>query len=120
MTMGKLILAVVMVVALVSARASASAPTGAVTLRGLVMLKYTNRSGMFENFRLQVGTRGYTVVTNFYDGRRPLTHVVNLRGREVPVQFIQVANFVTVTGVLRRAKLFGLPVLRASTVLVPT
>ena len=47
-------------------------PVGQPTLHGLVMAKFTNSSGLFEDFLLQVDGVDYYVKTNFYDGTRPL------------------------------------------------
>ena len=58
-----------------------------VKVTGQVMLIFAS-----GNFRLSTGTRAYRIVM------RPTTSVINLRGREVPRQFIQVANKVTVWG----------------------
>ena len=71
---------------------------------------------MFEGFQLLSGRVRYTVVTNFYDGRRPLTRVINLVCKEAPVQFIQVANVVRVVG--RSSGTARRPILRASVVQV--
>jgi hypothetical protein len=62
-----------------------------IRITGQVMLIFAN-----GNFRLNNGRRNFTIIMT------RLTSVVNLRGREVPRQFIRVANKVTVTGVLRR------------------
>jgi hypothetical protein len=58
-----------------------------VKITGQVMLIYSNGS-----FRLNNRVKNFKVVM------RPTTSVINLNGREVPRQFIQVANKVTVTG----------------------
>ncbi len=79
----------------------ATAPV--IRFRGLVMLIRAN-----GNFKVSNGVRTYAVVMS------PTTRVINLRGREVPRQFIQVANWVTVTG--RRTG----TTIRATTVLIPT
>jgi hypothetical protein len=95
-----------------------SVPAGQALRSGVVMLKGTNRRGLFEGFQLLAGGVRYSVVTNFYDGRRPLTRVVNLVCKESPVQFIQVANVVRVVG--RLGGTVRRPVLRASVVQVLT
>jgi hypothetical protein len=59
------------------------------TITGLVMLIYSTGA-----FRLSDGKSQYTVDMTL------TTSVINLRGREVPRQFIQVAGSVTVTGSL--------------------
>jgi uncharacterized repeat protein (TIGR01451 family) len=95
-------------------------PAGQTTLNGLVMLKYTNSFGLFENFQLSVGAVTYTVLTNFYDGSAPLTTVIDLVCKQSPVQFVQVGNFVNVTGTIGSAPVFGstvaTPVIYASVV----
>jgi phosphate-selective porin len=58
-----------------------------ITLTGQVMLIYAN-----SGFLLSDGKTSYTV------DMAPTTSTINLRGREVPRQFIQVAGSVTVTG----------------------
>ena len=62
--------------------------------------------GFLSSFRLAAGPI-YTVVMT------PTTSVINLRGRVVPFQFIQVANSVTVTGQLTGSTI------TATTILVP-
>jgi len=93
---------------------------GDTTVDGLVAAKFTNAQGLFENFQLQVGAVKYTVLTNFYDGSAPLTHVINLDCQTSPVQFIQSANFVNVSGTIGSEVLPGdttpTPVIRASVV----
>jgi len=81
-----------------NALASCASPAGERTQVGLVMSKSTNAAGLFENFAFSVGSVTYTVLTNFYDGSRPLSKVVNLDCKQSPVQFVQVANFVNLTG----------------------
>ena len=60
------------------------------------------------DFLLASGPITYTVVMS------PTTAVINVRGRQVPRQFISVAGSVEVTGTLDASKIF------AQTVLVPT
>ncbi|MGZ4335490.1 MAG: hypothetical protein ACXVRJ_14630 [Gaiellaceae bacterium] len=93
-------------------------PAGQQMRSGIVTLKGTNRSGLFEGFQLVANGVRYAVVTNFYDGRRPLTRVVNLACKQAPVQFIQVANVVRVVG--RAGGTNSRPVLRATVVQVLT
>ena len=93
-------------------------PAGQELRSGVVMLKGTTRGGLFEGFQLSANGRRYTVVTNFYDGRRPLTRVVNLACKQAPVQFIQVANIVRVIG--RPGGTIRRPLLLASVVQVLT
>ena len=73
-------------------------PAGETTLHGTVMEKYTNASGLFEDFLLQVGGVDYYVKTNFYDGTRPLTSILNLLCRAATTTFIQGGELVDVTG----------------------
>jgi hypothetical protein len=63
--------------------------TGQVTMTGYVMQIYAN-----GDFVLSDGSHTDTIAMTL------TTSVVNLRGREVPRQFIQVAGSVTVTGPL--------------------
>jgi uncharacterized repeat protein (TIGR01451 family) len=91
-------------------------PAGQSTLTGVVMAKYTDALGLFENFELQVSGVNYLVRTNFYDGSAPLTTVINLNCAQSPVQFVQVGNIVNVSGVVAD----GTPVLDASVVQVLT
>ena len=106
------------------APASCSPASGETTLVGLVMWKSTNSFNLFENFGFAVGATTYTVLTNFYDGSRPLTRVVNLDCQQSPVQFIQVGGFVNVSGKVGSEILPGAtsptPVIHASQVQVPT
>ncbi len=99
-------------------------PAGDTTVSGLVMQKYTNVFGLFENFQLQVSGVNYTVITNFYDGTAPLTRLINLDCKQSPVQFVSVANVVNVTGTITTAVLPGAtaasPVIYASVVQVLT
>ena len=95
-------------------------PAGQSTLTGLVTAKYSNSFGLFENFTLQVNGVNYYVRTNFYDGTAPLTTVINLSCKQSPVQFVQVANFVNVSGVVDGTLPDGTPVLVASFVQVLT
>ncbi|MGZ4414313.1 MAG: hypothetical protein ACXVRZ_08100 [Gaiellaceae bacterium] len=91
-------------------------------LYGLVMWKGTDRNGMFQNFQFMANGVSYTVITNFYDGRAPLTRVINLACKQSPVQFIQVANFLYVTGRVGSAIIGSKrrPVIHASLVQVLT
>jgi hypothetical protein len=88
------------------------------------MSKGTNTSGLFENFGFSAGGVTYTVVTNFYDGTRPLSAVVNLDCKQSSVQLVQVANFVNVTGTVGNEILPGssvpTPVIHTSVVQVFT
>ena len=73
-------------------------PASQTTLHGIVMEKYTNSSGLFEDFLFQVDGVDYYVKTNFYDGSRPLTGIVNLLCKPVSTAFVQGGGFVDVTG----------------------
>ena len=99
-----------------------AAPAGQRTLYGTVLWKDTDRNGMFQDFQLMANGVSYTVITNFYDGRAALTKVINLACRQSPVQFIQVANFVYVTGRMGSAMSGSKrrPVIHASVVQVLT
>ena len=107
-----------------AALAPCSPVSGETTLIGLVMWKGTNSLGLFENFGFSVGGTTYTVLTNFYDGSLPLSKVVNLDCKQSPVQFVQVGNFVNVTGKVGNEILPGTtaptPVIRPSLVQVLT
>jgi uncharacterized repeat protein (TIGR01451 family) len=72
-------------------------PAGDV-VNGLIMQKFTNAQGLFENFTLENGSGLYSVATNFYDATRPLTRIINLNCKPVTTQFVQSGNFVTVVG----------------------
>jgi uncharacterized repeat protein (TIGR01451 family) len=67
-------------------------------VNGLIMQKFTNAQGLFENFTLENSSGIYSVTTNFYDGTRPLTKIINLACKPVTTQFAQSGNFVTVVG----------------------
>jgi len=74
-------------------------PAGQTTRHGIVMAKYTNSSGLFEDFLLQVNGQNYYVRTNFYDGTRPLTSIINLLCKPVSTVFVQGGEFLDVTGI---------------------
>jgi len=101
-------------------------PSNQTILTGVVMLKDTNSFGLFENFELNANGINYWVATNFYDGTRPLTLVINLNCKQVPVQYIQVGGTVTVAGTLDGSTLTlpgsstAMPVIAATVVQVPT
>src|SRR4051812_34733351 len=98
-------------------------PAGQTTMNGIVMAKYTNANGLFENFLLESGGVNYTVLTNFYDGTRPLTSIINELCKPVTTVFVQGGNFVTVTGTVGSEVLPGAtdptPVIHASVIQVP-
>jgi uncharacterized repeat protein (TIGR01451 family) len=73
-------------------------PAGQTTMHGMVMEKYTNSSGLFEDFLFQVNGVNYYVKTNFYDGTLPLTSIVNLLCKPVSTVFVQGGEFIDVTG----------------------
>jgi uncharacterized repeat protein (TIGR01451 family) len=90
-------------------------PAGQTTMTGVVMAKFTNANGLFENFEFQSGGLDYTVLTNFYDGTRPLTSIINELCKPVTTVFIQGGNSVTVTGTVDSAA----QVIHASVIQVP-
>jgi len=104
--------------------ATSALPAGETTMNGLAMLKYTGSFGLFENFLFQANNGVlYTVITNFYDGSAPLTHVINLDCKQTIVQFVGVGDFVNVTGTVGPPMQYGsffTPVLYASVVQVLT
>jgi uncharacterized repeat protein (TIGR01451 family) len=73
-------------------------PSGQTTRHGVVMAKYTNSSGLFEDFLFQVNGQNYYVKTNFYDGTQPLTSIINLLCKPVTTVFVQGGEQVDVTG----------------------
>ena len=73
-------------------------PSGETTRHGVVMEKFTNSSGLFEDFILQVGGQNYYVKTNFYDGTQPLTSIINLLCKPVTTVFVQGGEQIDVTG----------------------
>ena len=73
-------------------------PAGQTTRHGMVMEKFANSSGLFEDFVLQVNGQNYYVKTNFYDGTRPLTSIINLLCKPVTTVFIQGGEQIDVTG----------------------
>lgn len=100
-------------------------PSNQTTLTGVVMLVGTNSFGLPENFELMANGVAYWVATNFYDGTQPLTSVINLNCKQVPVQYIQVTGTVTVVGTLGGSitmpgSTTAMPVLTASVVQIPT
>lgn len=96
------------------------APAGQSWQSGLVMGKFTNSSGLFENFTWSSNGVNYFVRTNFYDGSAPLTSVINLNCKTSPNLFIQVGNFVNVIGTPDGFLADGTPVIDASIVQVLT
>jgi uncharacterized repeat protein (TIGR01451 family) len=74
-------------------------PAGETTRHGMVMEKFTNSSGLFEDFLLQVNGVNYYVKTNFYDGTQPLTSIINLLCKPVTTVFVQGGEQVDVTGI---------------------
>ena len=72
---------------------------GQTPMRGLVMLRNTAPgTNATTDFELQVDGVDYWVYLNLFDTTRPLTQVINLNCKSVPSSFIQVGNFVDVTG----------------------
>jgi uncharacterized repeat protein (TIGR01451 family) len=100
-------------------------PQGQTTLHGTVMStsSVNTASGTVpQNFAFvtDAGVQ-YYVVTNYYDGSAPLTHVINLDCKASPVQFISVGGTVTVTGTFGNTTVdTGVPTFNASVVQVPT
>jgi uncharacterized repeat protein (TIGR01451 family) len=100
-------------------------PPGQTTRHGIVMAKYTNASGLFEDFLFQVDGVNYYVKTNFYDGTRPLTKIINLLCKAASTTFIQGGEFVDVTGadtgttITLPGTTTAVPVISASVVQVP-
>src|SRR5256885_6617059 len=82
-------------------------PAGQTTMNGMVMAKYTHANGLFENFPFQANGVNYTVPTNFYDGTRPLTSIINLLCKPVTTVFIQSGNFVTVASTVANEAFSG-------------
>jgi len=82
----------------VAPQPSCSLPAGQTTRHGMVMAKYTNSSGLFEDFLFQAGAQNYYVKTNFYDGTQPLTSIINLLCKPVTTVFIQGGEQIDVTG----------------------
>jgi uncharacterized repeat protein (TIGR01451 family) len=74
---------------------------GQTPMRGVVMLKNTEPgTSATTDFELQVDGVNYWVYLNLFDASRPLTQVINLNCKTVPSSFIQVGNFVDVTGTI--------------------
>jgi hypothetical protein len=94
-------------------------------VHGMVMEKFTNSSGLFEDLVLSVGATSYYVKTNFYDGTQPLTSILNLLCKPVSTVFVQGGEFVDVTGtdtgttITLPGTSTPVPVLRASVIQVP-
>lgn len=75
---------------------------GQTPMHGLVMLKNTARgTNATTDFELQVDGVNYWVYLNLFDSTRSLTQVINLNCKTVPSSFIQVGNFVDVTGTIQ-------------------
>ena len=118
--------AVTVAVQVKTALAACTVPAGQTTLDGMVMFGSVDSFGAMESFEYQA-TNGvtYWVVTNYFDGTRPLTMVINLDCKQSPAQFIQVGNFVNVTGTVNGTIILPgtttpIPVLDASVVQVLT
>jgi len=67
-------------------------------VNGVVMQKFTNAQGLFENFTMENASGIYSVTTNFYDGTRQLTQIINLDCKPVTTVFIGGGIPVTVVG----------------------
>jgi len=87
----------------VASPSSATTSTGVQPFEGYVQSIYST-----GDFVLVVGNVRYTVVMS------PTTMVLNLRGRQIPRQFMTAAQSVTVTGTLVDSKI------QAQSILVPT
>jgi uncharacterized repeat protein (TIGR01451 family) len=91
---------------------------------GLVMYGALDAFGVYEQFAYVANGQYYWVVTNYFDGTQPLSTVINLDCKTSPAQFVQVDNFITVTGVLDGTTItlngITMPVLRASVIQVFT
>lgn len=118
--------AVTVTVQVKTALAACTLTAGQTTLDGMVMFGSVDSFGALESFEYQA-TDGvtYWVVTNYFDGTAPLTTVINLDCKESPAQFIQVGNFVNVTGTVSGTIVLPgtttpIPVLNASVVQVLT
>jgi uncharacterized repeat protein (TIGR01451 family) len=100
-------------------------PAGQTTLTsGLVMYGVLDAFSAYEQFAYFANGQYYWVETNYFDGTQPLSSVINLDCKTSPAQFVQVANFITVTGVLDGTTItlngITMPVLRASVIQVFT
>jgi uncharacterized repeat protein (TIGR01451 family) len=109
-----------------TALAACALPAGQMTLDGMVMFGSVDSFGAMEGFEYQA-TNGvtYWVVANYFDGTAPLTSVINLDCKESPAQFIQVGNFVNVTGtvggtIVLPGTTTPIPILNASVIQVLT
>jgi uncharacterized repeat protein (TIGR01451 family) len=91
---------------------------------GAVMYGVLDAFSAYEQFAYFANGQYYWVVTNYFDGTQPLSTVINLDCKTSPAQFVQVANFITVTGVLDGTMIslngVTMPVLRASVIQVFT
>lgn len=118
--------AVTVAVQVKTALAACSLPAGQTTYDGLVMFGAMDSFSAIENFEYQA-TDGvtYWVETNYFDGSTPLTAVINLDCKTSPAQFVQVGNFVNVTGTISGTIVLPgtttpIPVLNASVIQVLT
>lgn len=109
-----------------TALAACAQTAGLTTSDGLVMFGVLDSFSAYEQFELQVNGVNYWVVTNYFDGTQPLTTVINLDCKTSPAQFVQVGNFVNVSGTLDGTTITlpgqtaSLPVLRANVIQVLT
>jgi uncharacterized repeat protein (TIGR01451 family) len=118
--------AVTVTVQVKTALAACTVPAGQTTLDGMVMFGSVDSFAALESFEYQA-TNGvtYWVVTNYFDGTAPLTTVINLDCKQSPAQFIQVGNFVNVTGtvggtIVLPGTTTPIPILNASVIQVLT
>jgi uncharacterized repeat protein (TIGR01451 family) len=108
-----------------TALAACTVPAGQSTTDGMIMFGVFGQFSAYEQFEYQVSGVNYWVVTNYFDGTQPLTSVINLDCKTSPAQFVQVGNFVNVTGVVDGTILLPgqtteIPVLHASVIQVLT
>lgn len=117
--------AVTVTVQVKTALAACVVPAGQTTYDGMVMFGAMDQFSAIEQFEYQVNGVNYWVVTNYFDGTQPLTAVINLDCKTSPAQFVQVGNFVNVTGVVDGTIVLpgtttAIPVLHATVVQVLT
>ena len=84
-----------------------SLPAGQPTLTGMVMYGSPDSSGVMNSFGFQANGVNYVVLPNYFDGSAPLTSVINLACQLSPAQFVQVGEFVNITGIVTTAVLPG-------------
>ena len=118
--------AVTVTVQVKTALAACSVPAGQTTYDGLVMFGAMDSFSAIESFEYQASNGvTYWVETNYFDGSAPLTAVINLDCKTSPAQFVQVGNFVNVTGtvggtIVLPGTTTPIPILNASVIQVLT